>query len=120
MGIPSPFIIQAETMAYKALLLGLVLVAVTTLASARSIQPSPKPAIPSYRYQCPPPGYKLAVFFPHPRDCRRYYECVQGKPMERLCTYGTAFDRQLLNCNFLQSVQPQWPPAYCPSVPVQY
>lgn len=52
-------------------------------------------AAASSKKECPPEG---VATIPHPKSCSKYYICFGGKPTERKCPLGLAYDHRSHSC----------------------
>lgn len=50
-------------------------------------------------FNCPKDG--STAFFPHERDCWKFYMCDNGKPIEMTCNPGTYWNQEHSTCSFV-------------------
>ena len=48
--------------------------------------------------ECPQVDPEFPVFFPHPTDPNKYYECSNGTPILQSCPPGLVWDQEDMTC----------------------
>lgn len=50
--------------------------------------------------QCPAVDGATPVYFPHPTDCGKFYECSNGEKLEQECALGLHFNPNKNVCDW--------------------